>query len=180
MPRTLAAISERIGAAATVKAVGGASVHTNSVSTVSTVLWESWADVDDQVGSKGDGKVEAAGEAAATIWEETGSEGYEGSSEGCWEEVTARSDGGFEATRLVEAEGDGDVWCAATITAAAPADMAETEIFPGVVDDAGASEGVSRDSGVVVAPEIGQSWTDVCGFDQGKICIVGGDQEKAD
>jgi hypothetical protein len=172
----------RVGEAANSKAVGGhgASVHTDGISTVSTVLWESRADVDDRAGSEGDGKVEAAGEAAATIWEETGSEGYEGSSEGCWEDFTARSDGGFEATRPAEAEGDGDVWCAATVTAAAPADMAGTAIFAGVADDAGASEGFSRDSGAVVAPEIGRSWTDVGGFDQGKICIVGGDQEKAD
>ena len=38
----------------------------------------------------------------------------------------ARSDGGFEATGPAEAEGDGDVWCAATVTAAAPAGMAGT------------------------------------------------------
>ena len=79
-----------------------------------------------------------AGEAAATIWEETGSEGYEESSGGSWEEFVARSDGGFEATRpveatrLVEAKGDGDVWCATTITAAAPADMAGAAISPGI------------------------------------------------
>ena len=41
--------------------------------------------------------------------EETGSKGYEGSSEGCWEEFMARSDRSFEATRLAEAEGNGDV-----------------------------------------------------------------------
>ena len=179
-PPTLAAISGRAGKVAVEKAIGGASVHTGSASTVSTVLWGSRADVDDRAGSDGDGGVEAAGEAAATIWEETGSEGYEGSSEGCWEEFTARSDGGFEATRPAEAEGDGDVWCAATVTAAAPADMAGTAIFPGVADDAGASEGVSRDSGAVVAPEIGRSWTDVGGFDQDEICIVGGDRCKTD
>jgi hypothetical protein len=124
--------------------------------------------------------VEAAGEAAATIWEETGSEGYEGSSEGCWEEFTARSDGGFEATGPAEAEGNGDVWCAATVTAAAPADMAGAAIFPGAADDVGASEGVNRDSGAVVAPENGQTWTDAGGFDRDKKCIVGGDQGEAD
>ena len=96
-------------AAAVKKAVSGASVHTNDVGTVSTVLWESGTDVDDRAGSDGDGEVEVAGRAAATVWEETGSEGYEGSSEGLWEEFTARSDGGFEATRPAGAEGDGDV-----------------------------------------------------------------------
>ena len=39
------------------------------------------------------------------------SEGYEGSSEGSWEEFTARSDRGFEAIGPAEAEGNGDVWC---------------------------------------------------------------------
>ena len=179
-PPTLAAISERVETAAVVKAAGSASVHTDSVSTVSTVLWESRADVGDWAGSDGDEKVEAAGGAASTIWEETGSEGYEGSSEGCGEEFTARSDGGFEATRPAEAEGSGDVWCAATVTAAAPADMAGTAIFPGDADDIGASEGVNRDSGAVVAPENGQTWTDVGGFDLVKKCIVGGDQGEAD
>ena len=32
----------------------------------------------------------------------------------------------------------------------------------------------------MVAPESGQTWTNVGGFDQDKICIVGGDQEKTD
>jgi hypothetical protein len=128
-PPTRAAISGRVEKAAVEKAIGGASVHTDGDSTVSTVLWESRADVEDRAGSGGDGNVEAAGGAAATIWEETGSEGYEGSSEGCCEEFTARSDGGFEATGPAEAEGNGDVWCAATVTAAAPADMAGTAIF---------------------------------------------------
>ena len=72
------------------------------------------------------------------------------------------------------------VWCAATVTAAAPAVMAGTANFPGDADDAGASEGVDRDSGVVVAPESGQSWTDAGGFDQDEKCVVGGGQEKAD
>ena len=71
------------------------------------------------------------------------------------------------------------MWCAATVTAAAPADMAGTAIFPGVADDAGASEGVGRDSGAVVA-ENRQTWTDTGGFDLDKKCIVGGDQGKAD
>ena len=39
---------------------------------------------------------------------------------------------------------------------------------------------VDRDSGVDVAPECGQSWNDVGGFDRDKKCIVGGDQGKAD
>ena len=111
----------------------------------------------DRAGSDGDGEVEAAGGAASTIWEETGSEGYGRSSEGCWEEFTARSDGGFEATGPAEAEGKGDVWCVATVTAAAPADMAGTAIFPGVADDAGASAGANGDSGAGVAPEDGQT-----------------------
>ena len=64
----LAAISERVETAADVKkAVGGASVHTDDAGTVSTVLWESRADVDDRAGSDGDGKVDAAGEAVATV-----------------------------------------------------------------------------------------------------------------
>ena len=68
VPPTLAAISERVKKAAAVKkAVGSASMHTDGVSTVSTVLWESRADVDDWAGSDGDGKVDAAGGAAATI-----------------------------------------------------------------------------------------------------------------
>ena len=96
------------------------------------------------------------------------------------EEFEARSDVGFEATRPVEAEGDGDVWCKATVTAAAPADTAGAANFPGVADDVGGSEGVDRDSGAVVAPENGQTWADVGSFDRDKICIVGGDQEEAD
>ena len=47
----------------------------------------------------------------------------------------ARSSGGFEATGPAEAEGDGDVWCAATVTAGAPADMAGTANFPGDADN---------------------------------------------
>ena len=54
-------------------------MHTDSISTVSTVLWESRADVDDRVGSEGDGKVEAASGAAATVWKEIRSDSYEGS-----------------------------------------------------------------------------------------------------
>ena len=64
----LAAISERVEEVAVVKkSVGGASVHTDSASTVSTVLWESRANVDDRAGSDGDGKVDAAGGAVATV-----------------------------------------------------------------------------------------------------------------
>ena len=50
---------------------------------------------------------------------------------------------------------------------------AGAENFPGVADDVGASEGVNGDSGAVVAPENGQSWTDAGGFDRDQICIVG-------
>jgi hypothetical protein len=68
VPPTLAAIAERGEKAAVVtKAAGGASVHTDGASTVSIVLWESRADVDDRAGSNGDGRVDAAGGAAATI-----------------------------------------------------------------------------------------------------------------
>ena len=84
-------------AAAAVKAVSGALVHTDGISTVSTVLWEFWADVDDRTGSEGDGKVEAAGGAAATVWKEIRSDGYEGSSEEALEEFGAWSDGGFDS-----------------------------------------------------------------------------------
>ena len=44
----------------------------------------------------------------------------------------------------------------------------------------GPQRGVDRDSGVVVAPENRQIWTDVGGFDLDKKCIVGGDQGEAD
>jgi hypothetical protein len=179
VPPTLAAISERIGAAAAVKAVGGASVHTDGISTVSTVLWESRADVDDRAGSEGDGKAEAAGGAAATVWKEIGSDGYEGSSKEALEEFEARSDGGFEATGPEEAEGGDDVWRADAITAAAPAEMAGAANFPGGADSVGASAGANA-SGAVMAPEVGQTWTDVGGSDRQEICVVGGDQEKAD
>ena len=55
-------------------------------------------------------------------WVKTGGEGCEGSSEGSLGEFVVRSNSSFEAIRLAEATGDGDVWCAATVTAAAPAD----------------------------------------------------------
>ena len=112
--------------------------------------------------------------------EKTRGKGWEGSSEGSQEELEAQSDGGFEATRLEEAEGDGDAWCVTTVTAAAPADMAGIANFPGAADDVGASEGVNRDSGVVVVPENGQTWTNVGNFNQDKTCIIGGDQGEAD
>ena len=68
MPPTLAAISDRLKTAADVEEdVGSASVHTDDAGTVSTVLLGSRADVDDRAGSKGDGKVDAAGGAAATV-----------------------------------------------------------------------------------------------------------------
>ena len=136
VPPMLATISGRVKKVAIKKAASSASGHTSGDSTVSTVLWESQANVGDWAGSDGDGEVEAASGAEATIWEEARSEGYKGSSEGYWEEFTARSDGSFEATRPAEAEGDGDGWCAATITVAAPVGhgMAGAAIFPGVAD----------------------------------------------
>ena len=67
VPPTLAAISGRIEEAAVVKAVGSASGHADSASTVSTVLWESRVDVDDRAGFDDGGKVEAAGGATATV-----------------------------------------------------------------------------------------------------------------
>jgi len=66
VPPTLAAIAGRLAEAADVKAVGGASVHTDEGGTVSTVLWGSGADVDDRAGSGGDGSMAAARGAAAT------------------------------------------------------------------------------------------------------------------
>ena len=71
----------------------------------------------------------AAGQAAAAIWEEIGSRGYKGSSEEALEEFEVQSDGGFQVTESVKAEGKGDVWCVATVTAAAPAGMAGAAIF---------------------------------------------------
>jgi hypothetical protein len=58
--------------------------------------------------------------------------------------------------------------------------MAGAKIFPDVADGVGASAGADRDSGAVMAPEVGQTWTDVGGCDRHKICVIGGDQEKAD
>ena len=57
VPLMLAATTGRVAKAADAKVVDGASVHTDGVSTVSTVQWESRADVDDRAGSEGDGKV---------------------------------------------------------------------------------------------------------------------------
>ena len=63
-----AAINERIKKAATFeKATSKASMSTDGASTVSTVLWESQADVDDWAGSNDNGKVDAAGGAAAMV-----------------------------------------------------------------------------------------------------------------
>ena len=92
----------------------------------------------------------------------------------------ARLGGGFAATRPAEAEGDGDGWCATAITAAAPADTAGAAIFTGDADNVGASVGADGASGAVAAPEVGQTWADVGGFDLYPTCIVGGDQEMAD
>ena len=235
VPPTLAAIAGRLAEAA-VTVVGGASVHTDEVGTVSTVLWESGTDVDDRAGSGGDGSMAAASGAAATagsmqvveeaieeldlraatgcgalptdggvwrqleqelecarsgqaeqvlpgqgcFWEEIDGDGSERSLEGSLEEFTARSDGGFEATGPAEAEGDGDGWCATAVTAAAPADAAGAAIFTGDADNVGASVGADGASGAVAAPEVGQTWADVSGFDLYQTCIVGGDQEMAD
>ena len=88
--------------------------------------------------------------------------------------------GGFAATRLAEAKGDGDGWCVTAITAAAPADTAGAAIFTGDADNAGASVGADGVSGVVAAPEVGQTWASVGSFDLYLTCIVGGDQEVAD
>ena len=107
-------------------------------------------------------------------------EGWEESSGGSVEEFVARSNGGFEATGPAEAEGDGDGWCATTITAAAPAGTAGAANFPGDADNVGASVGADGASGAVAAPEVGQTWADVGGFDLYQTCIVGGDQEMAD
>ena len=64
----MAAINKKIKkAAAFKKAIGKASVSPDGVSTVSTVLWESWANVDDWAGSDDDGRVDTAGGAAATV-----------------------------------------------------------------------------------------------------------------
>ena len=90
----------------------------------------------------------------------------------------AWSGGSFVATRLVEAEGDGDGWHAATVTAAAPAEMAEAAIFPGDADSAGASAGADGASGAIMMRETGQTWVDMGSFDQGKTCIIGGDQRE--
>ena len=84
------------------------------------------------------------------------------------------------ATRPAEAEGDGDGWHAATVTAAAPAEMAQAAIFTGDADIVGASVGADGTSGAVAVPEVGQTWADVGGFDSYSTCIVGGDQERAD
>ena len=66
MPPTLAAIAGRLAEAADVKAASGASVHTDEVGMVSTMLWESGADVDDWAGPRGDGSMVAARGAVAT------------------------------------------------------------------------------------------------------------------
>ena len=59
-----------------------------------------------------------------------------------------------------------------------PDKMAEAAIFPGDAGSAGASVGADRASGAVMAPEAGQTWADMGSFDQGKTCIVGGDQQE--
>ena len=71
------------------------------------------------------------------------------------EEFLVKSDGSFEATGLAEAEGDGDIWCGTTATAAAPAGMAGAAKIPGDADDVGASVGADGGSGVATVPECG-------------------------
>ena len=77
--------------------------------------------------------------ARQVLWEDdyssegAGNDGYEGSLEG----FSVRSDGGFEATGPAEAEGDGDMWCGATVTGAAPAGTAGAANIPGDADDVG-------------------------------------------
>jgi hypothetical protein len=92
----------------------------------------------------------------------------------------ARSDGGFEATGPAEAEGDGDGWHGATVTAAAPAHTAGAANFTGNADNVGASVGADGASGAVAAPEAGQTWADVGGFDLYPTCIVDNNQAMAD
>ena len=62
-----AAVSEKIKKAAAFEKAIGKAMSTDGASTVSTVLWESRTDVDDWAGSDDDGKVDAAGRAAATV-----------------------------------------------------------------------------------------------------------------
>ena len=84
--------------------------------------------------------------ARQVLWREeyysdgAGSDDYEGS----LEEFSARSDGGFVATGSAEAEGDGDVWCGATTTAAAPAGTAGAAKIREDAGDVGASAGADR------------------------------------
>jgi hypothetical protein len=64
----MAAVNEKIKkAAAFERAISKAAMSADGGSTVSTVLWESRADADDRAGSNGDGRVDAASGAAATI-----------------------------------------------------------------------------------------------------------------
>ena len=64
--------------------------------------------------------------------------------------VVLDSRGGWGSIRADKSKGDG--WHEATVTAAAPAEMAGAEIFLGNADNVGASEGVNRDSGADEAP----------------------------
>ena len=64
----MAAVNKKIKKAAAFEtAISKAAMSSDGASTVSTVLWESRADVDDRAGSDDDGEVEAAGGAAATV-----------------------------------------------------------------------------------------------------------------
>ena len=109
------------------------------------------------------------------FWEEINSNVSGRSLEGSLEEFMAQSDGSFEATGPAEAEGDGDGWCATTVTAAAPADMAGAANFTGGADNVGASVGANGASSAVAVPEAGQIWDDVSSSDLDEECIIGGD-----
>ena len=84
-----------------------------------------WRQLEQELECARSGRAEQVLPGQGCFWEEIEGESSDGSSEGSLEEFTARSDGGFEATGPAEAEGDGDVWCAATVTAAAPADTVQ-------------------------------------------------------
>ena len=128
MPPTLAAISERVEAAAAVKAVRRWCIGAHRRFYIARFLL--------CCASPGPMWMIGRGPRAMGRWRllvgqqlQSGrrpelSEGYEGSSGEALEEFEVRSDGGFAATGPAGAEGDGDVWCAATVAAVAPAGMA--------------------------------------------------------
>ena len=132
-----------------------------------------WQQLEQELECARSGQAEQVLPGQGCFWEETDGGSLEGSSEGSMEEFEARSDGGFEVIGPAEAEGDGDGWCAATVTAAAPADTAGAEILTGVADNVGASVGADGASGAIDASEFGQTWADVGGSDlpkNGRFC----------